>query len=369
MDTLGGSSWFSELDQGKVYHHGFLEEQSRPLTAFITPWGLYEWVCIPFGVSSAPAEFQRSMDYCLTGLRDTVCLPYLNDNLVHSGSFEEYLEHVRLVLQRYKEHGVKMTPKKRELFKRKVRFLGKMVTGEGYTMDPVEIAPAMALKERMFVTVGGLQQMLGFLPYYYVKIENRNPCKGIGVIKTCALSLVRDSNTSISHPFTPSQICEAQEKDEVLAQVIWFKSQGRRPNGAEIKAEKPAVATLLKQWLKISLDKDGILRRRTFRREQLVVPESYQPLIFKKLHQDMGHLGVERTLYLIGKRFYWPQMHQDVEHFVTKVCECVKKKKPCRQARAPLTPILTTYPFELVSIDFLDKCKHGYEYILYSYNT
>lgn len=80
----------------------------------------------------------------------------------------------------------------------------------------------------------------------------------------------------------------------------------------------------------------------------------------------MGHLGVERTLDVICERFYWPQMHQDVEHFVTKVCVCVKKKKPGRQTCAPLTPIQTTYPFELVSINFLqlNKCKHGYEYIL-----
>lgn len=66
--------------------------------------------------------------------------------------------------------------------------------------------------------------------------------------------------------------------------------------------------------------------RKTARGEQLVIPKSYQPLIFKELHQDMGHLGTERTLDLIQERFYWPQMHKDVEHFVTQVCECLKKK-------------------------------------------
>lgn len=172
LDTLGGSSWFSVLDQGKAYHQGFLDDESCPLTAFITPWGLYEWVRIPFGLSSAPAEFQPSMENCLTGLRDIICLLYLDDNLVHSANFDEHLEHIRLVLQRYKEHGLKLTPKKCELFKWKVRFLGKMVTGEGYTMDPAEIAPVMALKERTPTTVGGLRQMLGFLSYYHSFIPN-----------------------------------------------------------------------------------------------------------------------------------------------------------------------------------------------------
>lgn len=75
LDTLGGSLWFSVLDQGKAYHQR---------------------------LSSAPAEFQRNMEHCLTSLRDTVWLPYLDDNLVHSGRFDEHLEHVCIVLQRYK---------------------------------------------------------------------------------------------------------------------------------------------------------------------------------------------------------------------------------------------------------------------------
>ena len=49
LNGLGGNQWFTVLDQGKAYHQGFVAEASRPLTAFVTPWGLYQWNRIPFG--------------------------------------------------------------------------------------------------------------------------------------------------------------------------------------------------------------------------------------------------------------------------------------------------------------------------------
>ena len=83
LDNLGGNSWFSELDQGKVYHQGFIEKGRRHLTAFITPWGLYEWTGIPFGLSNAPAQFQRYMEDCLEGIRDDA-YPTWIDIIVYS---------------------------------------------------------------------------------------------------------------------------------------------------------------------------------------------------------------------------------------------------------------------------------------------
>lgn len=130
-------------------------------------------------------------------------------------------------------------------------------------------------------------------------------------------------------------------------------------------AEGEQVRALLGEWPKLELDKNGLLWRRTSER-QLVVPESMKPLVYKYLHEEMGHLGADRMVALARGRFFWPKMRQEMEHHVTQVCTCIKRKKPHRITRTPLQSIETSAPFEMMAIDFvhLEKCNGGEEYIL-----
>ena len=74
------------------------------------------------------------MERCLGELRDKVAILYLDDIIVCSRTFEEHVEHLRTVLRKSREHDVKLKPRKCSLFKRKVKFLGRVVSGDGYRM-------------------------------------------------------------------------------------------------------------------------------------------------------------------------------------------------------------------------------------------
>lgn len=124
------------------------------------------------------------------------------------------------------------------------------------------------------------------------------------------------------------------------------------------------MRSLLREWKKLDVGEDGILRRRSGSNVQLVLPQEFHRTVFRELHEEMGHLGVERVLHLTRERFFWPRMKRDIEHFVTRVCSCLKQRRPHIEPRAPMENIHSSAPF--VSIDFvhLERSSGGYEYIL-----
>ena len=104
--------------------------------------------------------------WSLGELRDEIAIPYLDDIIVFSQSFEEHVEHVRMVLRRLRQHGIKLKPAKCKLFQRKVCFFGRIVSEEGYWVDPSGITAVTSLAQETPKTVGEVRQLIGFLGYY-----------------------------------------------------------------------------------------------------------------------------------------------------------------------------------------------------------
>ena len=158
-----------------------------------------------------------------------------------------------------------------------------------------------------------------------------------------------------------TNLVQAQEQDRVIGSVRYYLKSGLRPTAQETNAEFPATRQLLHKWRKLEIGLDNILRRVSGIHKQILLR-----LVYNELRKEMGHLGSDRVGGMARQRFYWPYMKADIEFFIGDVCQCLKQRAPVTKTRSPLQPIMTTSPFELVSIDFvhLEKSCGGNEYVL-----
>jgi hypothetical protein len=126
---LHGCSIFSKLDLRKGYYQIPVQEGDIHKTAVITPFGLWEFLHMPFGLRNAGQSFQRFMDKVLAGLDFAFC--YLDNILIASSTEDEHLQHLQQVLQRLQQYGLVLNMEKCELGRQQVDFLGHRITAEG----------------------------------------------------------------------------------------------------------------------------------------------------------------------------------------------------------------------------------------------
>ena len=163
-----------------------------------------------------------------------------------------------------------------------------------------------------------------------------------------------------------SDLSAVQQEDTTISRVLHFMQDRRRLTYREKLQETTVVRPLLHKWNRLFLSQDGILYHKSGIRNQIVLPKKYRKRVYEEVHENMGHSGADRLIELARERFYWPFMRADITHYVTKVCQCLKQRKPAIHVNAPLQSIIFTGPFQLVSIDFvhLERSSGGYQYIL-----
>lgn len=103
-------------------------------TAFCTPFGLFEFNRMPFGLCNAPVHSIVSWKECLGHCQSL--LLYLDDIIVFTSSVDEQLSHLDVVLSRLRQEGVKVKLEKCSFFKYEVQYLGHLISQEGVSNDP-----------------------------------------------------------------------------------------------------------------------------------------------------------------------------------------------------------------------------------------
>ena len=132
LDSLAGVAHYSTIDMNSEFWQVPMDEESKQYTAFtLGSMGLYECESMPFGLCNTPPTFQRLMLNCLGELNLTYCLIYLDDVIIFSQTEEEHLEWMRVVFDRFWEHGLKLKPSKCEVFKTEINYLSHHVSKRG----------------------------------------------------------------------------------------------------------------------------------------------------------------------------------------------------------------------------------------------
>jgi hypothetical protein len=139
FDQLAGAKVFSKIDQRSGYHQIKIKPSHIPKTAFSTRYGLYEYLVISFGLTNAPEYFMYLMNSVFMLELDKFVVVFIDDILIYSKNKEDHADHLRIVLQRLRNHRLYAKFSKCEFWLDSVKFLGHTISSEGISVDLTKV--------------------------------------------------------------------------------------------------------------------------------------------------------------------------------------------------------------------------------------
>jgi hypothetical protein len=159
---LHGSQIFTKLDWSKGYYQVTMNEGDIPKTAIMTPFGLYEFIFMPFGLKNAAQTFQGLMESLFCTI--PFIFIYLDDILIFSSSRSQYLSHLHTIFSILAENGLHINPAKCVFVQEEVDFLGHHITTTGLTPLPSHVQPILSFPPPTDAI--SLQRFLGMINFY-----------------------------------------------------------------------------------------------------------------------------------------------------------------------------------------------------------
>jgi hypothetical protein len=169
FDQMRRAKVFSKIDLRSGYHQLKIRMEDIPKTAFTSRYGLYEFTVMSFGLTNAPAYFMYLMNKVFMEYLDKFVVVFIDDILVFSRNVEEHEEHLRLVLQKLREHQLYAKFSKCDFWLKEVSFLGYIITDGGIDVDPSKVQDVLNWNQPK--NVPEIRSFLGLAGYYRRFIE------------------------------------------------------------------------------------------------------------------------------------------------------------------------------------------------------
>jgi hypothetical protein len=189
-----------------------IKEGDEEKTAFLTRYGLYEYLVMPFGLCNAPGTFQNFINNVLREYLDIFCSAYIDDVLIYSEREEDHEKHVLAVVDKLIANGLYMDVTKCKFNTRRVKYLGLIVTTEGIEMDPAKVQAVKDWKKP--TCVKDVQAFLGFANFY------RRFILGFSAIAKPLTELTKNPKEGKASPFPLPDKHPAVEAFEKLKQAF-----------------------------------------------------------------------------------------------------------------------------------------------------
>jgi hypothetical protein len=140
FEELFEAKWFTTLDLRSGFHKIMVHEDDQYKTAFQTHHGHFEYKVMPYGLTGAPATFQFVMNHILAPLLRKCVVVFIDDILIYSKSFDEHVQHVKMVFQLLQEHHFKVRLSKCTFAQQQLHYLGHFLSAKGVSTDPSKVA-------------------------------------------------------------------------------------------------------------------------------------------------------------------------------------------------------------------------------------
>ncbi|KAJ9506024.1 hypothetical protein QJQ45_002500 [Haematococcus lacustris] len=320
FDRLSGCSVFSSLDLQAGYHQIRITPEDVPKTAFRTPEGHFQFKVLSFGLTNAPATFQRVMNDAFAPVLGKCALVYLDDILVMSKSLADHMQHLRLVFDLLRANKLFAKMSKCEFMQLTLKFLGHVITAGAISVDPDKMR---AIAD--WPLPSSLTQLQSFLG---------------------AANFVRkfvQGFSAISAPLT--DLCG--------------KLRYRLDPAFNAEADLSSMYQ----------DTHGLWRLTS--KDKVVVPNDFELRnhILHEMHDAVysGHVGINKTLERVSRVFWCNTMRADVRYYVSTCDACQCDMASNLKPGGLLNPLsIPDYRWESVSMDFITKLpsgSHGYDAI------